>query len=231
MIKTIIPALSLLVLSQTASAGLITDTSNSSFIDQTTGFEWMDFGVNNNDSYNTVISQLGAGGTYEGWRLASQDEVYDLWTNAFTGLGADSERNAGNLYGRNQVFDQDSADNTVLDSIFSMMGYNRLSYTYGASFLPVFESFGLFAVSDTNSYGYLSLKDQDYSRGSWSDSVIIGIGNGTALFDIAQERTSTMLIRDSGPLTSVPEPSSIAIMSLSLLGLIRFRSKKHKLKY
>ena len=120
----------------------------------------------------------------------------------------------------------DTRDNTVLDSIFSMMGYNRLSYTYGAPFLPVFDSFGLFAVSDTNSYGYLSLNDQDYSRGSSRDSARIGIGNGTALFDIAQERTSTMLIRDSGASISVPEPSSIAIMSLSLLGLIRFRSKK-----
>ena len=71
--------------------GSIIDTLNDSFIDTSAGLEWMDFGINNNQSYNYVISQLGSGGVYEGWRLPTREEVLTLWANAYLGLGPDYE--------------------------------------------------------------------------------------------------------------------------------------------
>ena len=59
----------------------IIDTDEDSFIDTQTGLEWMDFGINNHQSFNEVSSQLGAGGEYEDWRLPSIDEVYTMWHN------------------------------------------------------------------------------------------------------------------------------------------------------
>jgi len=59
-----------------ASAGLIIDTDNDSFIDSSTTLEWIDFGVNNGQSFSYISSQLSIGGDYEGWRLPTIDEVY-----------------------------------------------------------------------------------------------------------------------------------------------------------
>lgn len=75
-----------LALSCNAHAGII-DTTNDSFIDENTGLEWMDFGINNKFTYNYVASQLGTGGVYEGWRLPTESEVLELWVNTFTNLG------------------------------------------------------------------------------------------------------------------------------------------------
>ena len=60
---------SLLALSISASAGIITGTDNNSFIDDTTSLEWMKFGVNSADTYDFIASQLGTGQTYEGCML------------------------------------------------------------------------------------------------------------------------------------------------------------------
>ena len=72
----------LITFSMTASAGLINTTENS-FIDENSSLEWMDFGVNNTDTYDFVSSQLGNGQAYEGWRLATIDEVYNMYSNTF----------------------------------------------------------------------------------------------------------------------------------------------------
>jgi len=72
-----------LTLSFITTAGIITDTSNNSFIDQTSGFEWMDFGVNNTYTYHEVSSLLDMGDEFEGWRIANEDDVAELMTNVF----------------------------------------------------------------------------------------------------------------------------------------------------
>ncbi len=65
-----------------AQAGII-DTSNDSFIDQDSQLEWMDFNVTATQSYNDVTGNLNNGGSYEGWRLASYEELNTLSHNAF----------------------------------------------------------------------------------------------------------------------------------------------------
>lgn len=43
---------------------------------------WLDLSVTANISHDTVVENLESGGLFEGWRLATQDEVLELWSHA-----------------------------------------------------------------------------------------------------------------------------------------------------
>ena len=58
-----------------------TNTAQNSFIDNSTGLEWIDFGITNNKSFNDVQAELST--TYSGWRLPTYDEVKTLWSGMF----------------------------------------------------------------------------------------------------------------------------------------------------
>ncbi len=60
-----------------ANAGLI-NTSENSFIDSETSIEWMDFGITNNLTYEDVLGKLSTGEQFQGWRLATEDEIVSL---------------------------------------------------------------------------------------------------------------------------------------------------------
>ena len=124
MFKKTLGVIGFLVFSFTANAGLINTTENS-FIDEATSLEWMDFGINNTDTYDYVAGQFGAGEAYEGWRLATKDEVYDMYANTFLVLDADVVSPLDGI-GRSSVGDGRNESVSVLDSIFAIMGYNTL---------------------------------------------------------------------------------------------------------
>lgn len=50
--------------------------------DTVTGLLWLDLGAAFNRSYNDVSTQFGAGGDFEGFRYASEQEVRTLFANA-----------------------------------------------------------------------------------------------------------------------------------------------------
>ncbi len=50
--------------------------------DTGTGMQWLDLSVTANRSYNNVISKLGPGQAYDGFRVATQAEVLDMWSHA-----------------------------------------------------------------------------------------------------------------------------------------------------
>jgi len=59
------------------------DTYQFSLIDTSTGLEWLDVSVTYDVSYETVVNNhLAPGGTYEGFRYATADEVLHLWSQA-----------------------------------------------------------------------------------------------------------------------------------------------------
>lgn len=63
--------------------------------DSDSGLEWLDWQYTNNRSYADVSSQLGAGGEFEGFRYATEDEMRGLYEHAGAVLidpvdGADS---------------------------------------------------------------------------------------------------------------------------------------------
>jgi len=225
--KKLFTGLILLTASFASSAGIITDTNNNSFIDETTGLEWIDFGINNHQTYDYVSSQLGLGGEYEGWRLATEDDVFIMMANAFLGLGATYAAPDYHGAGQLKVNDGKNKLGSVMSPIFESMGHNYVIYS-GHKFEQQ-ASYGLF--ESTKGLGLI----QQYE--------FTGSERDITYDDQAQFRTSvdfswhtdntsplysTMLIRNDIA-TDVPEPSTLAIFALGMFGLASRTFKKQNL--
>jgi len=224
MLRKLIAFTTLLTLSFISTAGIITDTSNDSFIDETTGFEWMDFGVNNTYTYNEVSSLLNIGDEFEGWRIADEDDIAELMTNAFLGLGASDEN--PNYYGTDmlRIRDGKGANGSVLSAIFDTMGVNvvnRRGTKYESE-----ASYGLFESSNG-----LGLIENYEFTGSSRDYAFDDQAQfrTTVNFDVLADSTtiiySTMLIKNEITSAQVPEPTTLVIFAVGVLALLRFRSK------
>ncbi|NQY65894.1 MAG: PEP-CTERM sorting domain-containing protein [Alteromonadaceae bacterium] len=209
-----------------ANAGLIIDTNNDSFIDTSTGVEWMDFGINNNQTYNYVASQLGTGGIYEGWALATKDQVFTMWANAFLGLGAAFED--PDIYGPGalKVMDGFGASESVLVTISEIMGVNRIVEEGTASERHL--RTGLFKGSNSLGYTYFALYTGSTITLNNHDTTIVIGHNNVGLHEESISRSySTMLVRsDIGP-TEVHEPTTLAIFALGIMGFV-FRCFKNQ---
>jgi len=217
-----------LLLSTITQAGLIIDTDNDSFIDASTGIEWMDFGVNNIYSYQYVAENIGVNQEYFGWSLATEQQVLELWVNAFFGLGADE--NDMRLGSSRQYLVVDATpissqlgQRTVFDDIFDVMGFN-VSYK-----LP-------FVSDSKTALGYFENSSGGLSYANYTNNEIQGVdrvmvdGRGKYFSDkITGESISqsTMLVRSA---LSVPEPSTLAIFAIGIIGLASRRFKKQKYK-
>ena len=207
------------------------DTSNNSFIDQNTGLEWIDFGVNNGKSYNYVVSQLTVGGEYEGWSLPTEDQVYKMWADAFLGLGATSETDNYYDSGELIVKDGESVKGSVISDRMQIMGgwnlllgmrmdeealsYGMFMDQYGLRYVEVIYYTDFFSghysryekivdQADIASLGYNYFSDNSY---------------GSAR-DQSGKYSSTLLVKNA---MNVPAPSSFVILILGLLGIILSR--------
>lgn len=217
--KKLIILSSLLGLSLSASAGIIIGTDSDSFIDDVTSLEWMKFGINSSDTYDFVASQLGTGQAYDGWRIATKDEVYNMYSNTFLTLSADYI-NPLDSVGRSTVIDGQNKSTSVLDSIFEIMGYNTLR-RQGTPFEIRWAS-GLFEGSDGLSlFKTYDLVGSFEKRFSGDQVSFYDHANFDYLSNSTSAEYSTMLIKStsSGDITSVPEPSTIAIFTLAIFGL------------
>ena len=215
--------LSISCLVNLANAGLIVDTVNDSFIDTTTGIEWMDFGINHVYTYNYVASQLGEGGIYDGWALATAAQAYTMWTNAFLGIGATIE--SPNYYGDGQFLAQDGEGikGSVFVDLKDIMGYNHI--LNGGSSIEKYEAQGIFEGYNGKAkltYGMYLTTNYDYH---WHDSAEINdYGDPDDRGDNTTTRYSTMLVREN--IVSVPEPNTLAVFALGVIGLGIRRFKK-----
>jgi hypothetical protein len=208
--------ISFLILCITGSAkATIIETTNNSFIDQETGFEWMDFGVAGNVgiSFNGVVAKLGTGGDFQGWRLPTNDEVYAMMKSAFLGLGAPIEiTDPANprLLGVNS--DLAAQGGSRLDNVFAIMGFNILS-NQSEPFVGN-ASTGLY--QEGNELGFLFMYDF-FQNNDYSDFVFISLDPFSDNGDLTG--TSTLLVK-------APEPSTLAILALGMLSLGARRFKK-----
>lgn len=219
-------------LSNFAQAGLITDTSESTFIDQSTKLEWMDFGINDSHSYNEVKSLLTT--TYAGWALATSSQVFNLWSNAFSGVGSNTDRiNAsGPTFA---YYNNTSPTNTDMLEVFAKMGYsfNNGSGSHGwfanNDGLLDYVHFHRYGLSDAESsrqtaqiYGPNTNNDNNMStKNSYYSTMLVRKA------DIVSPNPMLLNVRNlPSPMNIVveaPEPTTFAIFALGMIGLIARR--------
>jgi len=211
----------LFVVSHYSNAGII-DTENHSFIDDVTQLEWMDFGINNGESYNYVTSSLALGEKYEGWRLAQQKDVLNLWSNAFANEDVDSLNL--NIYGQGFHRADDMIDvngYSSLDKIFKAMGFN--SHVSGNNY-----SWGWFEGDD----GHLKAFHfyDSLTIGGIDKTYVTGENkNWDSWRNISSVYYSTMLVKNYSPvktkaalLVAVSEPASLSLFVFGFLAIFLY---------
>ncbi|MDH5766608.1 MAG: hypothetical protein OEZ38_11390 [Gammaproteobacteria bacterium] len=177
------------------------DTDNS--------LEWLDLTVTANMSYNQVISELGVGGAYEGWRYATSTEVASLW-DAF---GGDSNYNGW------------SASNNGI--------FNEMSLYIGDLYCEGFgcptvddKGFTLFLTADTNEFGqHIVSQAGDYYI--HTETVLTSDFFNLQAYeydsDFSRISMGSALVRD---LTVVPVPAAVWLFGSGLLGLVGLAKRK-----
>jgi len=171
--------------------------------DTETGFEWLDLTETLGVSYNIVSSKLGAGNDLEGWQYGTAAQVASFFDSA----------------GGSGVYESHSSShNDVTEIIIPLWGetygdsgYRQSNFLTGTSHVSGMHLSG--GVTDYyGNYEYPN-STQDIIRFAYVDF---------AQPDYAGNRlTGSALMR----ISSVPEPSTISLFALGLLGLAYSRKK------
>jgi hypothetical protein len=185
-----------LTMSSASSAGII-DAADNTFDDTTTGLQWMDFGVNNHHTYNEVSNLLGT--TYSGWQLASQEQVIELWENIFAPLSTNT-----NTYATGHRYSQYQTGNGGFTSLKTIIGKNTSNYSLGW----FADNQGSLSYAHSNMFDYAQVHGRNVNYNGYKTST--------------NTSYSTMLVRSA----NVPEPSTLAIFALGMMGLASRRFKK-----
>jgi hypothetical protein len=220
MIKKLASALGLASILLSASAQALpivqadafTAGDNKAALETSTGLVWMDFGVNQHQSYSEVVSLLS--NEYLGWRLPTAAEVDNLWTNLFDGLPEWNRYSQD--FGYLSSYDHDD----YFDQIFAIFGQSpdaEVTVTDNDTNL-LLDSwttkalFGVFA-KESGVNGFVNLW-QAYDDVHPNSALYIEMSSGVDISDWY----GTLLVKDT--ITSVPEPSGLTLGLFLLLALV-----------
>jgi len=174
--------------------------------------EWLDFGINNDQSYNHVVA-----GLQDGWRVASESEVTFLWARLFLNTADDSETQG---YGENGFAAATAArwqgNYSLWLSYVDIMGKNSEKSPNSSEALGWFEAddgkltAAQYWIVDDADGDAMAKLDTDYDgrEDGWEN-------NPDASF-------STFVVREK--LTQVPAPPTI-LLALASLCFCLFRRR------
>ena len=189
----------------TAQAALISAQSDFGLdtvtVDTSTGLRWLDVTLSTDYSYDEIQAQLGHGGMFEGFRLASRDEVSTLFSNAGIPLVS------GSFVAENYDPVRALMDLVGITGTDGNLGTGiPFDYTVGHMFDPVPPREGWVWVATLSAYD-----PNQTARASVSSSVPS---------DNQNDRHGSWLV-------AVPEPSTVVLILVGLLLLAprRVRSR------
>jgi hypothetical protein len=189
-----------LAVSGLANAGLIIDNGTYT-TDTNTGLNWLDTSYTDGLSYGTVLGMVN-GGSLDDWRIATTSEVLSLLINTL-------DNGDQLLYGEG-VFVNNS----------SLTPFASLVETMGGSPITSLDNWIAGRTLDFNqNQGRQNIVQIGYTK----DGQNHYFRNGSWGTDAADVNLSTWIVRNT---TEVPEPSTLAIFALSLMGLASRKFKK-----
>jgi hypothetical protein len=209
--------------SSCAQAGVIegSDPLIATFVDTSSGLEWMDFGVNNDASrsVSSLVDNLPA--IYPEWRLPTFREVIDLFVGTFEpfseGNTFDFDYDGGSTGGLFRYTVTDFATvGSAFNPIFAVMGFDKQgSFSKEAT---------AYFFNDIGTLSAVSYADRDpVAQGidSSFDEITAYVGQNETVFNLSNiDEYSLLLVRSE----KVPAPETLGLISLGLLGLRMRRS-------
>lgn len=190
--------LSATCLANLANAGLIVGSTMDTSIDTISGYEWLDFSFTVGMTYDEVLASSYV--VSDGYEIATSEQIKALWVSA------------------GRFTDVTVAANAVLDKLGCM------SYLHGGYNCDQVgqEWTGAFYQSATAQYDIYLVNTLEGISGSFLEYWVGNIDkNSSFRADIA-----AYLVRTPDVPSEVPEPSTLAIFALGLMGLAVRRFKK-----